>query len=811
MAQGTEGTLHISVPLGEIEAPARPAWLAASRQRLAAIWHRCALLLVLGLAGCLECSGLGSEGYANTYYAAGIKSMLTSWHNFFFVSFDAGGFVSLDKPPLGLWIEAASARLFGFSGVSILAPEAVAGVASVALLYHLVARTFGPVSGLIAALALAVTPISAIIERNNTIDSLLVLTLLLGAWAVSLAAERGSLRLLLLTAVILGLAFNIKTLQAYLVVPAYALVYLLGARRSWRARLGHLALAGAVLLVVSFSWIALVDATPASQRPFVSDSGTNSELSLALGYNGLGRLTQALFPGVSRITIFGDPIDLTIVPAFAPEIGDPGPLRLISATLGGQASWFLLPALAGLIALASARRPRLPLGRRGQSLAVWGGWLLAAGFFFSTGRFFHLYYLMMIAPPIAALAGIGIPALWRDYRRSLDQGWLAGWRGWLLPITLVGTALLQMRFLGGYPSWSFWLTVALVAGMLAGALALVGARLRLAIELAPGSYLRFTPAVALGGVALSLIALLAAPMSWTVASIASGAGAAWLPQAGPSGGAGFGGGRGGGFGQGPRGGFRFSGGGSESFSGGQGGSQAGSFQRGVPLGGQATGAASGGPQGGFGAGGGAGGFSGTGGFASGRGGAGFGPGMGGSGFGFGGGNGASTFAGSQVPTLDAKLLSYLKKNQGHARYLVATATSSYASLFILQTNQPAMALGGYQGWDRILTLPRLKQFVANGTIRFFYLSPTRSTGGARARSFGGFGPGRGTTQAAGDDANVNNDLTSWVESACAAVPATRWQAAAATTTRTSAARGFGATGGLQLYDCVGHATRTTTI
>src|SRR5579875_1196998 len=257
-------------------------------------WRHAVLLTVLLIAAALNLWGLDREGYANTYYAAAIKSMLTSWHNAFYLSFDSGGFVSVDKSPLGLWVQAASARLFGFSGLSLLVPEALAGVLSVAVLYALVARVFGAVAGLVAALALALTPVAVVTSRNNTIDSLLVLALLLGAWAASRATETGKLRLLLLCAVVVGLGFNIKMLQAYLVVPAFALMYLLGAPRRWRTKIGHLALALLILLAVSFAWAVAVDLTPASLRPYVSDSGTNSELSLILGYNGLGRVTQAL-------------------------------------------------------------------------------------------------------------------------------------------------------------------------------------------------------------------------------------------------------------------------------------------------------------------------------------------------------------------------------------------------------------------------------------------------------------------------------------------------------------------------------------
>src|SRR6266700_3413475 len=233
---------------------------------------------------------LGQNGFGNLYYAAGVRSMLDNWHNFFFVSFDPGGFVTIDKPPLGFWLQVLSAKLFGFTAFSVYLPQALAGVLSVLLLYHLVRRHFGVVAGLLAALALAISPISVVTNRNNTIDSNLVLVMLLGAWAVMRAAETGKWRWLMLTAVLVGLGFNIKMLEAYLVVPAYALVYLLAAPRSLKMRIAQLLVAAVVMLTISLSWAVAVDLTPSSQRPYVGSSQDNSEISLALGYNGIQRL-----------------------------------------------------------------------------------------------------------------------------------------------------------------------------------------------------------------------------------------------------------------------------------------------------------------------------------------------------------------------------------------------------------------------------------------------------------------------------------------------------------------------------------------
>src|SRR3989441_6275616 len=222
------------------------------------LWQRLALSGVMLVSIFMNFYQLGQNGFGNLYYAAAIRSMLDNWQNFFFVAFDPGGFVSIDKPPLGFWLQAASAKIFGFTPFSIFLPQALAGVLSVLLLYYLVRRHFGVVAGLLAALALALSPISIVTNRNITIDSTLALVLLVGAWAVMRAAETGRLRWLLLSAVVVGIGFNVKMLEAYLVVPAYGLLYLLAAPISLWKRIAHLAVAGALLLVVSLSWVVAV-------------------------------------------------------------------------------------------------------------------------------------------------------------------------------------------------------------------------------------------------------------------------------------------------------------------------------------------------------------------------------------------------------------------------------------------------------------------------------------------------------------------------------------------------------------------------
>src|SRR5579863_11795 len=231
-------TLPIRAPANQPE----PAMLA-SQSGWPRICRRLALGGVMLISVFMNFYQLGQNGFGNLYYAAGVRSMLDNLHNFFFVSYDPGGFVTIDKPPLGFWLQVVSAKIFGFTPFSIFLPQALAGVLSVLLLYYLVRRHFGVVAGLLAALALAISPISVVTNRNITIDSTLALTLLVGAWAVIRAAETGKLRWLLLSAFMVGIGFNIKMLEAYLVVPAFGLLYLLAAPRSIKVRIWHLALA----------------------------------------------------------------------------------------------------------------------------------------------------------------------------------------------------------------------------------------------------------------------------------------------------------------------------------------------------------------------------------------------------------------------------------------------------------------------------------------------------------------------------------------------------------------------------------------
>ncbi|MGI8968454.1 MAG: glycosyltransferase family 39 protein [Chloroflexota bacterium] len=505
----------------------------AHRAVLALSWEHVALAAVTCISVILEFFRLNREGYANTYYAAAVKSMMQSWHNFFFVSFDPGGFVSVDKPPVALWIQVLSAKLFGFSGVSILLPQALAAILSVVLLYVLIQRVWGRVPGLIAALALAVMPVSVATGRNNTMDSVLVLVVLLAAWTSMKAAETGRLRWLLLTAVLVGIGFNIKMLEAYLVLPALGLLYLVAAPRRWSIRLVHLVAATVVLLIVSFSWATAVDLTPASQRPYVGSSSNNTELNLILGYNGLNRFQQGLYGAGNSLGGPGNfagrfggrrppgtPFARTgqnanpAVNGWFFGTGQPGPTRLFSQALAGQIGWLLPLAFLGLLLGAWQTRRRWPLDRRQQSLVLWGMWLLTQVVYFSIASRFQSYYLVMLAPGIAALSGIGVVALWREYRQA-PRLW------WLLPLALLGLALYQASILSSFTDWSARLDPMIIGLCIVAAIGLVVAHRW------TRAGVRFTALAATVGV----FALVAAPAVW--AAIPAWNGSSSRPVAGP--------------------------------------------------------------------------------------------------------------------------------------------------------------------------------------------------------------------------------------------------------------------------------------
>lgn len=445
------------------------------------------IALVVLLSAILNLWNLGIEGTANSYYAAAVKSMTVNLKNFFFVSFDPTGFVTIDKPPLGYWFQAISAKLFGFSGWSILLPQAIAGILSVIVLYRIVKRSFGHIAALIAALCMAVTPVFVAASRNNTVDNMLVLFLLLSCSALTKAAEKGKFKYLVISMVLLGLGFNVKMLQAYMIGPALYITYFLSTSVSFKKRIIHLAAGTVILLAVSLSWALIVDAIPAQYRPYVDSSTNNTVMELIVGHNGLERISlggsssnggpggktgmqrpqqqnnnsksssnssqnsNRSFPGNAQ----GDGRQMG---------GNGGGSQGLQGTFGGQTAagitrlfsknilsdqivWFIPLAVFGFIASAIKEKMKFLLDNdRKQQLVLWFMWFLPSFIYFSynTGTF-HSYYLTMLAAPTAALAGIGLVSMWELYKKG-------SWASWLLPAALVATGAVHILMLSYFIS-----------------------------------------------------------------------------------------------------------------------------------------------------------------------------------------------------------------------------------------------------------------------------------------------------------------------------------------------------------------------
>jgi len=453
--------------------------------------RRVALFAILLLGAVLRLWNLAQNGWGNEYYTAGVRSMTLGWHNFFYNSFDPAGFVSVDKPPVALWIQAASAKLFGFHNFSLFLPQVLEGLAAILILYHLVQRRFGAMAGLLAALFLAVTPISVAIDRSNNTDSCLVLVLLLAAWALIRATEKGSRSLLLLSMALIGLGFNVKMLAAYVVLPTFVLVYFLGAPVALRRRVADLAISGVVLVAVSLSWVLAYDLTAPENRPFAGTTKNNSMLELAVGPYAVGRFVPPIRSSDAARS-YPKPRDAAVTDTKQTAGGDTGaeprprsgllrllvrapagPLRLADGQLAGQVAWLAPIAFMGLALGAFQYRFGRPLAPEHLALLLWFGWAFTYGVVYSfAGGIMHLYYLATMAPPLAALAGIGVVSLWERY----DQ---KGMGAVLLPVVLLLTAGWQLYIDASaalvkcgtgvalayrLPNWHEWLCVALFRG-----------------------------------------------------------------------------------------------------------------------------------------------------------------------------------------------------------------------------------------------------------------------------------------------------------------------------------------------------------
>ncbi|USY56726.1 glycosyltransferase family 39 protein [Bacillus sp. 1780r2a1] len=668
------------------------------------------LVGILTLAVALNFMNIWEDEYVNPYYTSAVKSMMQNLHNFFFASFDPAGFVTVDKPPVAFWIQTISAKIFGFHGWSVILPQALAGVGSVILLYVMIKKIFGVAAGRIAALTMAITPIVPAVSRTNNIDSLLVFILLVATWMLFKAVAMKKHRWLFLAFVLIGVGFNMKMMQAYMVLPAFYLFYWLAAKIDWKKKIGLLSGATVLLIVVSLSWATIVDLIPEDKRPYIGSSETNSVLELALGYNGISRLTGEMSSGGSNgqneqpippsgnmqdepplaneelqtgentadssdnenqqnsNLDSGQDLNFKNAPGgqFPPQMdgdnngpgggntgrfntGTPGVFRLIQDGLADQISWFLPLAIVSIIGLLSGVRLKETLSTKVLHTIFWLAWLVPVALFFSIAGFFHQYYLIMLAPPIAAVIGAGLPVLWKAYRKN------EGWKSWLLPIGIALTAGLQVSIM--LPDketigLTFILVVGIIGIILALALAVI--KQRSAIN----TYM----------MTAALIVLVIGPLYWAMTPILYG-GNSMLPEAGPT-----------------------------SSKDGQlpqiddmafpGDEQDVSMNNDNQVGTNEAPNDEKSP--------------------TNREKRNDGPGMNGQ--------------------VNQSLLTFLEKNRNGTKYLFATLDSTTAAPYIIETGEAVMTMGGFSGADSILTVTKLEELVESGDVHYFLIG-NRGMGG----------------------------------------------------------------------------------
>lgn len=705
------------------DAPDQPSG-ASPRPR----WEWPAFAVLLLGTGVLYLWNLSINGWANSFYSAAIQAGSKSWEAWFFGSSDAANSITVDKPPMSLWIPGIAVRIFGLNSWSIIVPQALMGVASVALLYWIVRKRFGPAAGLIAGAALALTPVAALMFRFNNPDALLVLLMIAAVWATLKAIDDGRIRWMILAGVFVGFGFLTKQMQVFLVIPPLALTYIAFGQKTWLKRLGHLFASLGAMIVAAGWWVLAVELWPKDSRPYIGGSQNNSILELTLGYNGFGRLngneTGSVTPGGGGGNRVAEQFGATTGTGTAGFAGGPGGGgmpggrgggggmwgetgfgRMFESAQGGQIAW-LIPAafILGIAAIVLCGRAARTDSKRAL-LVVWGLWLVTtmAVFSFMAG-IFHAYYTVALAPAIAALVGAGSVHCWRHR----DQLWVRI----VLAAAAVATGITSYVLLGRSVDFLPWLRYVVLVGSIIAAATLVFSHVK-------------KTAVQRGVLIAGLVALtlgLAGPAAYaidTVSSTRSGS----IPSAGPATAGGFGPGGGGmrmGRGMTPPG-----------MTAGTGITPPGMTGQGTPPG---TNGAQGVPD-----------QQGPGGnpnaAAPGQTGTTGQPGQTGSAELRGmGGPGGGLLEGSE-PT--DEMVATLNKNADDFTWVAAAIGSNAASGYQLATERPVMPIGGFNGSDPSPTLAEFQKYVEDGKIHYFIASGGGMMGG------GGSGAG--------------SEITEWIE------------------------------------------------
>jgi 4-amino-4-deoxy-L-arabinose transferase-like glycosyltransferase len=711
------------------------------RDRLRAVrLPRPELAALLALAAVLYLWSLSKNGWANDYYAAAVRSMAGSWHDFLYGSFDAKGLMTVDKPPLALWVEALSAKLFGFNSLAILVPQALMGVASVGLLYDLTRRRWGRIAGAVAGLALALTPVVVAISRHNNPDALLVLCSVGALWcfvraldadrvrsnpriareSANAAKGRGATKWLVAAAVCVGFGFEAKMGAALMVVPGMALAWLWVAPRGRLVAIRQLAIAGVALLAVALAWPVLVWLTPAANRPWISGTSDNSIWSLIWEYNGFGRLEGQT----------GGPASLGTSGTFG---GATGPLRLLNEALGGQAGWLLGAALAGGLGIAALSRLRRSDARTGWLIAVGGAFATTAVAFSFAGGIFHPYYTSLLAPFAAALVGATVGqvlAVEREGGRAAVLSRIVG------AIAIGLGAIVELVVINNSASDLDWLVAPLVPVSIA---AIIGLLFGDGIAGRLGGSTRSSATAArvrLAALVCAAAILLTGPAIWSVDTLGHPT-SGTFPAGGPEsastmGGPGGGGGPGG-------------------ITGTPGGTPPGAVRPSTSMEGQATnavgepfGESAGGP-----------------------------PSMGG-GMSAGGG----MFGGED-------LSSVLEYTEAHGGGTIAVDSQSGASSSIIEDGAEVAGIGGFSGKESSVSVEWLEERIESGAIRWIY------TSGSAAGFAAAGAPGGGSTSGGpgGDTRTGSESAIDTVVKSCTKVDSSEYES------------GEESTGGGTLYQC----------
>ncbi|WTP63069.1 glycosyltransferase family 39 protein [Streptomyces phaeochromogenes] len=702
-----------------------------------------ALGAVMVLAAILYGWALGSLGWGNSYYAAAVKSMGTSWTNFLFGSFDPIGVVTVDKPPAALWPQVISSKIFGLHGWALILPQVLEGVAAVLVLHRTVRRWAGEGAALVAALVLTLTPITVAINRDNNPDTLLVLLLVSAAYALTRALQaegRAATWWLCASGFLIGCGFLTKMLAAWMVIPAFAVAWLVGGSGAWIPRVRRLLGAGAILAASSLWWVAMVALWP-GDRPYIGGSEDGSAWDLVIGYNGLGRVFGSS-DGMPQGMGGGGGAGGGFAGGFG---GQSGPTRMFDSQVGGQISW-LLPlcglALAGAVVVAVLhRRGKLPASALlpASGWLLWGTWLVVCAAVFSTQKgIFHPYYTTQLAPAIAALCGGLTAGLVRVHRAGFRWAPLAGAAG--VVVSVVWAVVLVRRA----PDWNGWLVwPVLLVGCAAVVLLVLARRNARLLTVAVGA---------------AVASVLVAPGAWAVSVPGSTGMGGSNPTAGPTtmglgGGGGMPrqGGNGGGLPSGMPSGMPSNMPGlpgADGSSSGSGAPPSGEMPSGMPSGMPTAGAGGGMPG------------AGSGGAPGGRGGPG---------------------GGGELTADQRKILQYAVKQAPDARIKLAVEGGALsASSFILGTDETVIGMGGFTNSDNAPSVDQLKEWTKNGELRYILGSGTN-----------GAGPG-------GMSGGYAKQRSDWIADNCTKVPASSY-GSTSSEEDSGAVMGFGGAG--VLYDC----------